>query len=66
MNVARNFGTLSTGFAAGSRRVAGSTFKPDLLDYPAKLSDDLPEREKMRFRTSTERLAIVARMGRLK
>jgi hypothetical protein len=37
----------------------------DLLDYLGKLSDYLPEREKKRFRGSTERLAMESLKARL-
>jgi hypothetical protein len=44
----------------------GGTGGPaDLLDYLGKLSDYLPEREKKRFRGSTERLAMESLKARL-
>jgi hypothetical protein len=43
----------------------GGTGAGDLLDYLGKLSDYLPEREKKRFRGSTERLAMESLKARL-
>jgi hypothetical protein len=43
----------------------GNAGPADLLDYLGKLSDYLPEREKKRFRGSTERLAMESLKARL-
>ena len=43
----------------------GHSSPGDLLDYLGKLSDYLPEREKKRFRGSTERLAMESLKARL-
>jgi hypothetical protein len=44
---------------------SGTSNPSGLLDYLGKLSDYLPEREKKRFRGSTERLAMESLKARL-